>query len=134
MCRKTKFIINTAMIAGMFFSMSLQLFGPGIHKLIGLLTFTLFVIHNILNRKWYKQLFKGKYSLNRVFQTTTNFIVIFAMIGILVSGVLLSKEMAQGLEGMTIGRILHNMCSYIECVGIAIHIGFHLKGRRNHDD
>ncbi len=131
---RKKTVVDVLMLVGMFFSMSLQLFGPGVHKLIGLLTFLLFILHNVLNRQWYKGLFKGKYSPIRIAHTVTNFVVMLAMVGIMVSGVMLAKEMAQGLEGMTTGRILHNVCSYMECIGIAIHIGFHLKGRKCHDD
>ncbi len=134
MQKKTKRIIDIVMLVAMFFSMSLQLFGPGVHKLIGLATFLLFIVHNLLNGKWYKGLRKGKYSPARIAQTITNFVVLLAVIGVMVSGVLLSKELARGLDGMTTGRILHNVSSYIGCIGIAVHIGFHLKGRKSHDD
>ncbi len=132
--KKKKIIVDVLMIIGMFFSMSLQLFGPGVHKLIGLLTFLLFLVHNLLNRQWYKGLFKGKYTPVRIAHTITNYLVILAMIGIIVSGVMLSKELAQGFDGMTTGRILHNISSYIGCIGIAVHIGFHLKRRNRYDD
>ncbi len=129
-----KILVDVLMIVGMFFSMSLQKLGPGVHKLIGLLTFILFIAHNILNRQWYKGLRRGKYGPLRIAHTVTNFVVLLAMAGIMASGVVLSKEMAQGLDGMTTGRILHNICSYAGCIGIALHIGFHLKGRKHHDD
>lgn len=131
---KAKLIIDVAITIGMFFSMSFQLLGIGVHKMIGLITFLLFVVHNILNRKWHGRLFKGAYSSARWVHTFINFLVVFAMIGVMVSGVILSKEMAQGFDGMTTGRILHNLSSYIGCIGIALHIGFHLKGRKYHDD
>ncbi len=134
MQKNTKLIIDVAMILSMSFSMSFHLFGVGVHKMIGLLTFILFIIHNLLNRKWYKGLCKGKYSPIRIAHTVTNFVVILAMVGVMVSGVLLSKEIAQGLDGMTTGRILHNVSSYIGCIGIALHIGFHLRRSKNHDD
>ncbi len=134
MRKKINLVIDTLMIASTFFSVSFHLFGVGVHKMIGLLTFILFIAHNILNRQWFRGLFKGKYTPIRIAHTVTNFLVIFAMVGVMVSGVLLSKEMAQGLDGMTIGRILHNVCSYVGCIGIALHIGFHLKGRKHYDD
>ncbi len=46
---RKKIIIDVLMMVGVFFSMSLQLFGPGVHMLVGLLTFILFIVHNILN-------------------------------------------------------------------------------------
>ncbi len=129
-----KKIVDVLMIVGMFFSMSLQMFGTGVHKGIGLLTCILFLVHNLLNRQWYRGLCKGTYSPIRIAHTLTNLVVILAMIGIMVSGVMLSGEMAQGFDGMTAGRILHNVSSYIGCIGIALHIGFHLKRRKAHDD
>ncbi len=131
---KTKLIIDVAMIAAMFFSMSLQLFGTGVHKMIGLLTFLLFLVHNLLNRKWFRRIPKGKYTPIRLAHTITNLTVLLAMLGVMVSGGMLSKELAQGFDGMTTGRILHNASSYLGCIGIALHIGFHLKRRKNHDD
>ncbi len=132
--KKKKIRVDVLMIVGMFFSMSFHLFGVGVHKMIGLLTFLLFIVHNILNRQWYKGLFKGKYSPARMAHTVTNLVVILAMIGVIVSGVMLSKELAQGLDGMTTGRILHNVSSYLGCIGITVHIGCHLRGRKKHDD
>ncbi len=134
MYKNTKLIIDVAMIVAMFFSMSLHLFGVGVHKGVGLLTFMLYIVHNILNRQWFKGLFKGTYTSLRIAHTITNLAVLLAMLGIMVSGVLLSKELAQGLEGMTIGRILHNVSSYTGCIGVALHIGFHLRRRNHYDD
>ncbi len=131
---KIKFIIDVAMIVAMFFAMSFHLFGGGAHKCIGLLTFLLFIVHNFLNLRWYKRLFRGKYSSARITHTVVNFLVMLSLIGIMVSGVMLSKEMAQGFDGMTTGRILHNASSYAGCIGIALHIGFHLRRRKGHDD
>ncbi len=134
MRKNIKLIIDTLMIVAVFFSMSFHRFGMGVHKMIGLLTFILLIVHNILNRQWFRGLFKGKYTPIRIAQNVTNLVVILAMIGIMVSGVMLSMEMAQGLDGMTTGRILHNVSSYVACIGIAIHIGFHLRRRNHHDD
>ncbi len=129
---KSRLVIDVLMIIGMFFSMNFHFFGVGTHKMIGLATFLFFIIHNILNRKWYKTLFSGKYKMIRIVHTFTNIVTIVAMFGIIVSGVILSKEMANGVvDEMTIGRILHLVSSYVECIGIALHIGFHLKKRKS---
>ncbi len=128
-----KIIVDVLMMVGMCLSMSLQLFGPGVHKLIGLVTFLLFILHNCLNRRWYKALGKGRYSKLRMVHTVTNFLVILSMLGVMVSGGLLAKELASGAVGMTTGRVLHLVSSYVGCGGIALHIGFHLKRRTEYD-
>ncbi len=131
--KKKKIVIDVLMIAGMFFSMSFHLFGVGVHKGIGLLTWLLFIAHNILNRQWYRGLLRGKYTPARIAHTVTNVTVLLAMIGVMVSGIMLSKELAAGYgDAMTAGHMLHNASSYVGCIGIALHIGFHLSGRTNH--
>ncbi len=128
-------MMNVLMMIGMFFSMGFHFLGIGSHKLIGLFTVLLFIVHNVRNKSWYRSLFKGRYGPVRTVSTILNAVMWLAMIGIMVSGVLLSKEMTAGLGGtMTAGRILHNVSSYIGCAGIALHIGLHLKRRTNHDD
>ena len=49
--------------------MAYSLIGELFHEIIGSLIFILFIIHHILNRKWYGSILKGKYSAKRIFQT-----------------------------------------------------------------
>lgn len=46
----------------------------------------LFLLHNILNYKWYAGLFEGKYNFYRIIHTTVNFLLLAFMTGIAVSG------------------------------------------------
>ena len=54
--------------------------------------FALFVLHHILNLNWYKTLFKGKYSAVRILMTTINVLLFAAMVGMMISGIMLSRE------------------------------------------
>lgn len=134
MQKKRKLTIDVLMLIGMFFAMSFHLFGMGMHKMIGLFTIILFIVHNVLHREWWKKRFQGGYSPLQIAHAVNNVIVLIATFGIAASGVMLSKDMADGLhDAMTAGRILHLSCSYLVCLGIALHIGFHLKGKKDHD-
>ena len=73
---KTKLTIDVLLMIGTFFSMGFHLFGMGIHKMVGMVTFLLLILHQILNRNWYKALFRGRYSLLRMAHTVTNFLTL----------------------------------------------------------
>ena len=46
----------------------------------------LFISHNILNVKWYRNLFKGKYSGFRILQTVVNLALLLCMLSLMISG------------------------------------------------
>lgn len=43
------------------------------HEILGVITFALFILHNIINIKWYKSIFKGEHSFQRIFHIIINF-------------------------------------------------------------
>ena len=43
-----------------------------IHEWLGIILCLLFILHHIWNRKWYTTLFKGRYTLMRIFQIIIN--------------------------------------------------------------
>lgn len=57
-----KRIVDAVLTVLLLFLMALQVTGDVIHEWLGIgMTVTL-IFHHILNRKWYKAVFKGKYS------------------------------------------------------------------------
>lgn len=135
MREKTKIVVDVCLIFGVFLSMSLHSCGPGVHKIAGMFTFILFIVHNILNRGWYRGLLSGEYTISRIAYTITNIVVIISMIGIVLSGVMLSKEMhsASTAAALTDGRILHLVSSYVSCAAIVLHIVFHLISKKENE-
>ena len=124
MCKNSRLLLHVCMLAGLFFSMSSHSFGMGVHKLIGTLTILLLLAHILSHRRWYRGAFRGKGN----FRLILNLLMLLALAGILLSGGMLAKDIGSGLgDTMTAGRLLHNISSYVFCIGIAIHIGFHFK-------
>lgn len=134
MSSKRKHVMYVFMIVGLIFSLGVRFSGPGLHKSIGLLTVILFVVHSIQNRRWYRSVFSGKYSALRIAQMITHMLIVAALAGIAVSGVILSGEVYAPVEnqGMSAGRILHLLSSCMLCLAVVFHVGFHLKRRRNY--
>ena len=54
--------------------------------------FVLFIFHHLLNRNWYSNLFRGKYTPLRILQTAADVLLLAAMIGLMVSGIILSSD------------------------------------------
>lgn len=98
-----------------------------VHEWLGIAVGVLFVLHNALNYKWYKTLFKGKYTALRTVQTAVNFLLILAVLGCAVSGVLISQHIFSVGSGSTIelGRHLHLVVTAWAFVLMTVHLGLH---------
>ena len=60
------------------------------HEWLGIALFALFLFHTALNIRWYRALFRGRYPAKRVVQTVVNLALLIAMLGCVVSAVLIS--------------------------------------------
>ena len=106
--------------------MARQITGDTAHEWLGLGMFVLWIVHHILNHKWYKQLFKGKYTLLRTLQQITNILLSLSMLGLLVSGIILSRNVFAFLPlsgGLALNRPLHIVSAFWGFVLMALHLG-----------
>ena len=101
--------------------------GEAAHEWLGISMFLLFIIHHILNRKWFSGIFKGKYSLLRIIQTVLVVLMFITMIGSAVSGMILSKYVFGFLDlgGASAARKIHMLCGYWNFILISLHFGLH---------
>ena len=99
-----------------------------VHEILGTITFILFVIHHILNIKWYKSIFKGKHNLKRTFHIILNLLLLIAMVGMMVSGIMISADVFAFLDIPTtmFGRRLHMLSTSWGFILMAIHVGLHI--------
>ena len=77
---------------------------------------------------WYKSLFRGKYTPFRVFQIVVDALVLLDMLGLMVSGVILSNHVCAFLPiqgGMSFARTLHMLASFWGFLLMALHLGLH---------
>lgn len=125
---KLKMGIDLIMTVLLLCQMSYMLIGETTHEWMGMAMFCLFVGHNLLNLRWYKNLFKGRYTRMRILQTTVNFLVFAAMIGLMVSGIIMSRAVFSFLDiggSMSFARILHMLAAYWGFILMSIHLGLH---------
>ena len=123
-----KIVIDMIMTVLLLFLMARQLTGDSAHEWLGAAMLILWIVHHILNRSWYSHLFKGKYTPMRILQTVTNFAVLLSMFGLMVSGIILSREVFAFLPisgGIALARPLHVLSAFWGFVLMALHLGLH---------
>ena len=125
---KIKTGIDLLMTVLLLLLMAYQITGQELHEWFGAGELLLFLLHNILNMKWYGNLFKGKYRLPRIIQTIVNFGVMITMLCLGFSGIVMSRHVfaALSIHGpMATARMLHLAASYWGFVLMSVHLGLH---------
>lgn len=74
--KKARIIIDTLMVALLPLLMAYSLIGEDIHEILGICMFVLFKAHNVINRKWWTSIFKGKYNSARFLNTAVNLLLV----------------------------------------------------------
>lgn len=123
-----KIVIDLIMTVLLLFLMARQLTGDAAHEWLGAGMMVLWIVHHILNRSWYSHLFKGTYTSARIVQTVISFAVFLAMFGLMVSGIILSREVFAFLPfsgGIALARTLHVLSAFWGFVLMALHLGLH---------
>ena len=110
-----RLIVDIAMTVSLPMLMAYSLIGETFHEIVGTAIFVLFIVHHVLNRKWYGALFRGKYNMRRIFQTTLDMLLLVFMILQPISGILMSKHLYTFLPALPISaqvRSIHMMLAY----------------------
>ena len=104
------------------------------HEWIGISIGVLFILHNVINLRWYKatlplmlDIFKGKYHFKRVIVTIVNLLLLVTMATLIISGLLQSRSVLAFLHlpgGMFL-RQIHTTAAYWGLLLIAVHVGLH---------
>lgn len=125
---KNKLLLDVVMLILLLFLMAYPVTNPLIHEILGIVILICFVIHHLLNRKWYQTLMKGKLSLIKKVYIFINFILLIDILVIFLSGLTMSK-LLPFLNFMSIGmaRKAHMMATYWGFILMAIHLGLHLQ-------
>lgn len=123
-----KLCIDFVMTVLLLLLMAYQIVGEKLHEWFGAGMLVLFIAHNILNIRWYANLFRGKYKLVRVLGTVLNFAVLAAILSLGYSGIVMSRHLFAFLpikKGMALARVMHLSGSYWGFVLMSLHLGLH---------
>lgn len=134
-----KMIVDGMMTLGLMFLMGYQLWGESAHEWAGAGMLLLFLVHNFLNRSWYRNLFRGRFTPMRLVQIGVNMLLLTAMLAQMYSGIVMSRHVFAFLPidgGMAAARRLHILGAYWGFVLMSVHLGLHwnmflnMAGRR----
>ena len=76
----------------------------------------LFIAHHLLNGGWHKNLFRGKYNLSRILMLVINILLFSDMLGLMISGILLSNHVFAFLN-IHGGYLLQDFCIWRPPIG-----------------
>lgn len=125
---KIKWTLDILMTAALFFLMGYQFWGENTHEWIGAGMLAAFAAHQVCNMSWYKSLFRGRYTPMRTLQCSVNILTLAAMLGLLYSGLVMSRHVFAFLPiggGMALARRLHILGSYWGYLLMSLHLGLH---------
>lgn len=120
--------LDAAMILLLPLLMAYSLVGELFHEIAGVAMLGLFIAHHVLNRGWWKGLTQGRYTPERVFRTTLDFLLLAFMILQPLSGILLSKHLFVYLPAVgftSLLRQVHLLLAYWGFVLMSVHTGTH---------
>lgn len=100
------------------------------HEYLGIALFALVIAHVVLNRRWFKALFRGCCNAVRALQLIVIVGFLACILGQAVSSVVLSKHafgFLPAIEGASWARRVHMLCSYWGFALAFAHAGLHIK-------
>lgn len=124
-----KRIIDVCMTILLLFLMAYQVTGEVLHEWIGIGMTGLVIVHQILNRKWYGALFKGRYRAYRILTTAVNILLLLSFALTAFCGMSMSGHAVPFLYGMapvTFARQMHLSMSHWSFVLMGLHLGLHV--------
>ena len=122
-------IVDAAMTVLLLFLMAYQVTGEAAHEWIGMGMTVLVIIHQILNRKWYSALFKGKYNPYRTVATILNILLLLSLALTAFCGMAMSSHAVPFLYGVapvSFARAMHLSMSHWSFVLMGLHLGMHI--------
>ncbi|MBR2812532.1 MAG: SUMF1/EgtB/PvdO family nonheme iron enzyme [Solobacterium sp.] len=124
-----KRVIDILMTAVLLCLMAYQVTGEMAHEWIGISMTVLVIIHQILNRKWYGVLFRGKYNPYRTVSTVLNILLLICLAMTAFCGMSMSSYAVPFLYGMApvaFVRMMHLAMSHWAIVLMGLHLGMHI--------
>ena len=124
-----KRVVDAAMTALLLCLMAYQVTGEALHEWLGVAMTALVLVHQILNRRWYGALFKGKYPACRIGATALNLALLAAFALTAFCGMSMSGHAVPFLYGMaraSFARQMHLSMSHWAFVLMGLHLGFHI--------
>lgn len=127
--RRTKILLNIIMTSLMIILMCEHNLQGLAHEILGIILFSSFIIHNLLNYNFYKVIFKGKVNKRMITLLVVNILTFITLIITIISSVIISSYLFNigASASLMTGRSLHLVSTVWLFILISIHLGLHLN-------
>lgn len=97
------------------------------HEIFGTAMFALLAWHIVVNRLWFKNLFRGRYDGRRIFVVALHLLLIVNMVVLLVTSIAISKSLFSviSIPNSISMRQVHWFSAYWVMMIVGIHLGLH---------
>ena len=123
-------VIDLCMIVVLPLLMAYELIGRATHEWLGMTMMGLVIVHQIVNRAWYRNLFKGRYNALRIATLILDFSLIALMILQGISGISMARHLPDAVPTLlrrSVARTIHMTCAYWCFTLMCVHAGFHMS-------
>ncbi len=121
--------VDIVMVIVLLFLMAYQVTGEKLHEWTGITMTVLVIVHQILNRRWYGGLFRGKYNIYRIVSTVSNFLLLASFALTAFCGMSMSAYAVPFLYGMAdsaFAQRFHLAMSHWTFILMGCHLGLHV--------
>ena len=121
--------VDTCMTVLLLCLMAYQVTGETLHEWGGILMTVLLIVHHILNFKWYRSLFKGKYNAYRTVTAVVNTLLLASIALTALCGMAMSSHAAPFLYGIfpvSFARRFHLAAFFWSFLLMGLHLGLHI--------
>ena len=122
-------IVDGCMLVLLLSLMSYQVTGEALHEWTGVCMTAAVIVHQILNRRWYAAIFKGRFNAYRSLTASVNVLLIAAMLATAFCGMAMSGYAVPFLyqpRGVYLVRPTHLAMSHWAFLLMGLHLGLHL--------
>ena len=134
---KRKIFLDIIMTVIMILLLNTNFTGVGLHEILGIAIFFLFLLHKIFNFKWIKSITKNLFSKSvkakaKAMYAIDLLLLILVTLNVL-TGILISTTILTGItaNNIAVTSNLHHILAYSLLAVLIVHIGLHLSVIRN---
>lgn len=131
-----RFVIDIAMFVAWALTLKYKMLWAG-HEYVGVALFILFVLHMLLNWRWFTGLGKGTYNKTRIIRTIVNVGLLVAMLVTIVTAPFIARAIETGVNG-NLPRATYKMLEGIHKAGgklgfglVVVHMFLHIPFFKN---
>ena len=127
--QQLKQIVDVLLTLLLLCLMAYQVTGESLHEWFGVAMTAILILHHILNYRWYKALFRGKYNAYRIVTVFVNTLLLFAIALTAICGMSMSGHAVPFLYGMlpiSFVRRFHLAMSFWSFILMGLHLGLHI--------